>query len=206
MLRPLDIANRLFCIVALSAGLLFSLACSEGASDPRADGQTAGGATNTAGALSTSGSSSAGAPAGGMPSTDATGARGGAAGRGGNAASGGTTNSGGNTASSGSMASGGSTASGGTAASGSGSGGASATGGTQSSGAAGTAASGGDVAAAVAANLDARGVTSMLEVTEKEMAALAERHAAEVKATRAAVETLQAAALSVLARVLIGAL
>ncbi len=70
----------------------------------------------------------------------------------------------------------------------------------------GAAACGGDVAGAVAENLDARGVAALLALTETQMAALAERHAAEAQAARAAVETLQAAALGALARAVLGAL
>jgi hypothetical protein len=70
----------------------------------------------------------------------------------------------------------------------------------------GAAASGGAVAQAVADNLDARGVAALLALTETQMAALADRHAAEAKAARAAVETLQAAALGALARLVIGVL
>ncbi len=70
----------------------------------------------------------------------------------------------------------------------------------------GTAATGGDVAGVVVANLDAKGVATMLELTERQMAGLAQWHEAQVQAARAAVETLQAAALTALARALLGAL
>ena len=70
----------------------------------------------------------------------------------------------------------------------------------------GTAAAGGAVAEAVAANLDAPGVAALLTMTETQMSALADRHAAQVQAARAAMEALQAAALGALARALIGVL
>jgi len=70
----------------------------------------------------------------------------------------------------------------------------------------GTAAAGGAVAETVAAHLDAPGVAALLALTETQMAALADRHAAEVQAARAAMAALQAAALGVLARALIGVL
>ena len=68
----------------------------------------------------------------------------------------------------------------------------------------GVAAEGGDVSAAVVANLDARGVASLLAQTEAEMAALADAHAAQAQAARAAVQTLEAAALTALAQAIVG--
>jgi hypothetical protein len=68
----------------------------------------------------------------------------------------------------------------------------------------GAAAAGEDMVPAVAQSLDARGVAALLALTETEMAALADRHAAEAQAARAALQTLESAALGVLAQVLIG--
>jgi hypothetical protein len=68
------------------------------------------------------------------------------------------------------------------------------------------AAEGTDVAAAVAENLDAPGVAALLALTETDMAALADRRAAEAQAARAALQTLEEAALAVVAKVVIGVL
>ena len=68
----------------------------------------------------------------------------------------------------------------------------------------GTAAAGGDVSAAVVANLDGRGVAALLVLTEAQMAALADAHAAQAQAARAAVQTLEAAALTALAQAIVG--
>jgi Zn-dependent alcohol dehydrogenase len=70
----------------------------------------------------------------------------------------------------------------------------------------GTAASGGDMMQAVAQNLDARGVAALLALTETQMAALADQHAAEAQAARAALQTLESAALMALAQAVVGAL
>jgi hypothetical protein len=70
----------------------------------------------------------------------------------------------------------------------------------------GAVAAGRDITPAVTQNLDARGVAALLDLTETEMAALADRHAAEAQAARAALQTLESAALGVLARVLVGIL
>ena len=70
----------------------------------------------------------------------------------------------------------------------------------------GAVAAGGDITPAVTQNLDARGVAALLDLTESELAALADRHAAEVQAAQAALQALESAALGVLAQVLIGVL
>ena len=70
----------------------------------------------------------------------------------------------------------------------------------------GVAASGGDVSLTLIDSLDARGVAALLALTESEMASLADSHAAQAQAARAAVQTLEAAALGVLAQALVGAI
>jgi hypothetical protein len=67
----------------------------------------------------------------------------------------------------------------------------------------GAAADGTDVASVVAANLDAQGVLALLALTETQMGELAQQHEAEAKAAQAAVEMLQAAALTAMARALL---
>ena len=70
----------------------------------------------------------------------------------------------------------------------------------------GTAADGGDLTEAVAQNLDARGVAALLALTETQMAALADKHAAEAAAAQTALQTLESAALMALARAMMGVL
>ena len=70
----------------------------------------------------------------------------------------------------------------------------------------GTAANGGDLTQAVAQSLDARGVAALLALTGTQMAALADRHAAEAQAAQTALQTLEGAALMALARAMIGVL
>jgi hypothetical protein len=67
-------------------------------------------------------------------------------------------------------------------------------------------AAGRDITPAVTQNLDARGVAALLDLTETQLAGVADRRAAQTQAAQAALQTLQSAALAVLARLLIGIL
>ena len=67
-------------------------------------------------------------------------------------------------------------------------------------------AQGNTAAGAVAANLSAAQLASLLEVTEQQMNVLAAAHGAEVKAAQAAIAQLESAALMAVARAILGAI